>query len=219
MPIPSSPSSVQSSPLPPESAAPSQSDNRTIAAIAAILATGLPIAMAGSYVVSALTAAGVTVAAATAAWRLLSATLTVPSGPLGPASTRIAATEASYRAAYLLNASRRIMISLKTGDLSQAVANERQYFKLHLGATAKRQSVGDQVDQMVALHGDQLGWKAVMDSRTSAECAEADGSNFDVTDPPLIGWPGSVHVHCRCKAVAPYTDAPSLDRSRVLATV
>lgn len=207
--MPSSPATQQSPPpLPPEEGAPPPTaqqvnDNAVIATVATILAAGLPIVTAGAYVVVALTGAGITTAAAMAAWKLLAGTLT-PDDQRGPAGTAIARMESSYRAAYLVNASRRIMVSLKTGDLKSALSAEVGYFKMHLQATAKRKAVGVQVDQQVAQHGKTLGWKSVMDSRTSAECAEMDGENFSVDDPPDIGWPGTVHLHCRCRAVAPF---------------
>jgi SPP1 gp7 family putative phage head morphogenesis protein len=208
--------------LPPEEGAPPPTaqqvnDNAVIATVAGILATGLPVASAGAYVIVALTGAGITTAAAMAAWKLLAATLT-PEDQHGPAGRAIASMESSYRAAYLVNASRRIMVSLKTGDLKRALSAEAGYFKMHLQATAKRKAVGKQVDAQVAIHGKTLGWKAVMDTRTSAECAAMDGENFSVDDPPVIGWPGTVHLHCRCKAVAPFASADAVP-SRVLAYV
>ena len=47
-------------------------------------------------------------------------------------------------------------------------------------------------------YGDLLGWYTVRDARTSAECLAADGRNFSASAPPLIGYPGAVHPHCRC---------------------
>ena len=62
-----------------------------------------------------------------------------------------------------------------------------------------------------------VGWKAVMDSRTSAECAAANGKNFPADRPPVIGWPGAVHPHCRCVPTKPYAGAGMVDESAAVA--
>jgi hypothetical protein len=47
--------------------------------------------------------------------------------------------------------------------------------------------------------GGLLGWYSRNDDRTSAECLAAHGKNFDPNVIPPIGYPGSVHPHCRCR--------------------
>lgn len=134
------------------------------------------------------------------------------------------------RAQYLLAAVRRMSTAIKSGDLS-AVHDEwdaeRTYLQQHLTAVAKRtaaaaQVAGQLVRQQVqptgvnegrVKEGDRplLGWYAVLDSHTSEECAEADGRNFDPAEMPLIGYPGAVHIHCRCVAGPPFDTTEMAD--------
>lgn len=56
-----------------------------------------------------------------------------------------------------------------------------------------------------------VGWQARMDSRTSPECAAANGLNFYADRPPAIGYPGAVHPHCRCRPRKPWPNAGLVD--------
>jgi hypothetical protein len=84
----------------------------------------------------------------------------------------------------------------------QTAAGEAMYRAMYLLNAA---------DRAARRHGLVLGWRAVMDARTSAECRRADGKNFSVASRPLIGWPGSVHPHCRCRPVAAFAGAGFVD--------
>lgn len=174
-------------------------------------------AQALAPILAASTAAGVAAALVTVAAVSLpvAAAVVDSAGPvasspvIGPAMTAVKAAEASYRAAYLVAAARRVQASVRSGSsLRAALAAEKPYLDAHLAAQANRKRAALAVDKAAARHGLILGWKARMDSRTSAECAAADGRNFDVRRPPGIGWPGSVHPHCRCRPVAAFAGAP-----------
>jgi hypothetical protein len=75
---------------------------------------------------------------------------------------------------------------------------ERRWYEMHQAAMWNRARAAGQTDMAAAEHGPLLGWNTVLDSRTSAECKSADGWNFYAASMPNIGYPGSVHPHCRC---------------------
>jgi hypothetical protein len=128
------------------------------------------------------------------------------------------------RAAYLVNAARRLTGSIRRGQLRSGLVDERRWLEQHLQATAKRVQAADAVAKEVkrqldprdgsaalgegpVLPSGLLGWYAKMDARTSPECRQAHGRNFDPTRIPLIGFPGAVHPHCRCKPGPPWAAA------------
>jgi SPP1 gp7 family putative phage head morphogenesis protein len=119
--------------------------------------------------------------------------------PSATASAESSALEPTYRAQYVLAAARRLS-GLEGEEREEALRREQRYFNLHIQAVANRRQSAANVDKARARYGNELGWYAKMDSRTSAECREANGKNFSATRIPPIGWPGSVHPHCRCKA-------------------
>lgn len=121
---------------------------------------------------------------------------TLPSATASSESSRL---EATYRAHYVYAASRRL--AGLTGEKRQkALQAERRYFNQHMEASANRKESASAVDKASQRYGNELGWYAKMDSITSAECRAAHGKNFSVTRIPAIGWPGSVHPNCRCRA-------------------
>lgn len=181
-----------------------RSDQQAAAVLVPLLAAGVT---AAGLAAALATAAGVTVAVAQGVVALAGA-WTNPAGGIGPALAQTITTERAYRALYLVNAARRVRAAMADGkSLTAALAAERHNFAAHLHAQTNRRKAAAQVDKQAARHGLLLGWKARMDSRTSAECAAANGRNFTATNRPLIGWPGAVHPHCRCRAVAPYAGA------------
>lgn len=142
---------------------------------------------------------------------------------VAPAAGAHEAVQATYRtnltrrASYLAQAAHRITSGLARGPEAglDAVDRERRYLAQHLQADAARTVAADQVAAQVrtlvresrktgSTWNGLLGWHAVMDARTSAECRRANGRNFDPAKLPRIGFPGSVHPHCRCRAVPPY---------------
>jgi len=124
------------------------------------------------------------------------------------------ATVAAFRrATYLINASRRLAPAVASGDVDRiyrAQATEARYLEAHLQAEDRRGAATLRVAETVAPFGVDkngellLGWKATLDSKTSADCRWANGRNFNALQPPPIGYPGTVHLWCRCRPVPPY---------------
>jgi uncharacterized protein with gpF-like domain len=97
--------------------------------------------------------------------------------------------------------------------LDRALVRERRYFAQHLNAERARMDSARRVDAMAARLGTtRLGWRAQMDARTTAACRLANGHNFDVAKPPLIGYPGTLHGGtCRCVPAPPFAGEPLID--------
>lgn len=137
-----------------------------------------------------------------------------------------------HRAAYLVSAARRLSRPFRgprlgMGDrLKATIETEKRYLAQHLDAVSNRVRAAEQVGQAMRVQSKRvarinetngvpgrpssslLGWYAVMDERTSAECRRAHGRNFDPRQIPMIGFPGAVHPHCRCRPGPPHrTDA------------
>jgi hypothetical protein len=142
---------------------------------------------------------------------------------LAPRPGAHAAVQATHRlnlmrrAGYLVSAVRRLTGAAGRGpeQLSRALVVERRWLRQHLDAMAQREVVADGVasvarQQARAAKRDGstwnglLGWYAVNDANTSAECRAANGRNFDPTRVPPIGFPGAVHGNCRCKPGPPF---------------
>lgn len=115
-----------------------------------------------------------------------------------------------YRAAFIIRALRRIVAA---PDKKTALKRELAFWKAHLKANDRRKTMARRVDWARGKYGDLLGWYAKMDSRTSAECRAADHRNFHALQPPVIGYPGSVHLHCRCVPGPPIEGAKMVDDS------
>lgn len=116
--------------------------------------------------------------------------------PVASATASVSQQEAMFRALYVWNATQRVE---SASDRTKALEAEQRYFNQHLDAVRKRRGAANAVDKARARYGDELGWYAVMDSRTSPECRAANGKNFSATRVPFIGFPGAVHPSCRCK--------------------
>lgn len=115
-----------------------------------------------------------------------------------------------YRAAFIRNALRRIFAA---PDKRVALRRELEYWKAHLKANLRRLTMARRADAMRRRHGPLLGWYAEMDTRTTAECRAADGRNFEALKPPVIGYPGSVHMFCRCVPGPPIPGAKLVNDS------
>lgn len=111
------------------------------------------------------------------------------------------------RAQYLVNAARRVSAGAANGQLGESIDAEQKLFAAHQAATRKRQEAGQTVAEAEASHGPVLGWYAVDDSRTTADCRRMDKRNFYAHEAPPIGYPGAVHPHCRCTPGRPHLDA------------
>lgn len=136
--------------------------------------------------------------------------MSFPPETLGAAgSASLMAQRQNYlrRAQFALSAARRGMAAIRearsqgrsaSSALAELLPRERRYFGQHLDAIRNRAQAAMNVDMAALQYGPLLGWNTVRDSRTSAECAAADGKNFRADVQPLIGWPGAVHPYCRC---------------------
>src|SRR5512139_350090 len=122
--------------------------------------------------------------------------VTYPEAPLAAHDSATATSqglEGFFRAAYILNAAKRIERGLAKGTPRDVlIRQERIYFQQHLDAVKKRRSAAVAVDRAAITYGPKLGWYAKLDSRTTAECRAAHGKNFTVGVRPAIGYPGSV---------------------------
>lgn len=123
------------------------------------------------------------------------------------------------RSAYLVNALTRLRREIAEarahGENPNVAANtaryaERRFYGQHIQASAQRIIAASTIDALGQQYGTVLGWYSKNDSRTTAECRNANGKNFSALIPPKIGWPGTVHVHCRCFPGAPHRGARML---------
>jgi hypothetical protein len=143
---------------------------------------------------------------------------------LQPASGAHAAVQATYRmnlkrrSAYLIQAALRMSTAIRNngpGVIAGAKSAERRYLEQHLRADAGRVKAAEAVAAIAgrlarvarrdgSTWNGLVGWYAVMDERTSAECRRANGRNFDPRRVPRIGLPGAVHPSCRCRPGVPH---------------
>jgi Phage Mu protein F like protein len=182
-------------------------DAAAVAAIAAALAVALTPAAALAMITARLK---IRKASSVAMLASLEVAMSMPpeqTGVAGSASINASRANAIRRAQFILSSAKRL-----TGDVAEArsrgesvsqalaagMARERRHFGQHRDAMWNRAQAAAQVDMASWSYGDLLGWNTVRDSRTSPECLAADGRNFHASHPPLIGYPGSVHPHCRC---------------------
>lgn len=114
-----------------------------------------------------------------------------------PAMRRVAADEPEMRAQYLLAAARRLTQARAEHTYSAALEAEKRYLDAHVAAGRKRRAAARRIDELGA-GGQMLVWRAVMDDRTTPECAALNGRLFTAGDPP--GIPGAMHARCRCTA-------------------
>lgn len=142
-----------------------------------------------------------------------------PMQGVGAAQSEMIRENVLRRSAYLLSALQRLRTELADarahGENLSVAANtaryaERRNFALHIQASAQRVLAASDVDALAGQYGTTLGWYAKNDKRTTAECRNANGKNFSAINPPTIGWPGVVHVHCRCRPGAPHRGASML---------
>jgi hypothetical protein len=123
---------------------------------------------------------------------------------LGDTSRAAHAAGPYYRAAYLVRAAERVQSAVADPDRSgveQLAREQDRYLTAHQAAQTARERGALRLDAARDTWGGTLGWYAYDDDRTTPECREADGQNFDPTDPPAIGLPGvGPHVGCRCYA-------------------
>ena len=130
-------------------------------------------------------------------------------------ATRVA--NLGYRAAYAVAAVKRLVKAVRGPSeesvderLTKALRAEASYLQAHLNASKRREDAANLVDAAARVHGPLLGWYSVIDEKTTLDCRRANGKNFEVSNPPKIGYPGSVHPFCRCSPGAPFPDARTI---------
>lgn len=124
-----------------------------------------------------------------------------------------ATVNAFRRATYLVNATRRLAPAYASQDgarIDRARDAEARFFAAFQTAERRRDEATFTVAELAAGYGVDkngellLGWKSTIDNRTSADCYWANGRNFNALRVPVIGYPGTVHLACRCRPVKPY---------------
>ncbi|WP_141575898.1 hypothetical protein [Actinomadura sp. WMMA1423] len=192
---------------------PDRRDRRVVEAAAAVLAAGLTATAAAAALRRALQPLRLAAAAIRAAVDLAARILPDrPPRATGRAQRQDRRDAHKYRAWYLVNAARRIHTAIKTRSRGETVADavrkalrpESRYLRQHLAAQQNRRRTAIEVDRLAAIYGDRLGWYAVRDGSTTADCRHAHGRDFLLSKPPRIGLPGSVHSRCRCRPGRPW---------------
>lgn len=189
-------------------------EHAALAALVVLLLSGASLAAVTASATAVLAPLGITGLAVSESLRLLYAHVGTPEVlPPGSARAHVARTEWARRAAYVLNAGKRLTQATVTGDpeaLAKGVTAERRYLEQHLSAARSRREAAARVDATAHVLGTAtLGWKAVMDSRTTPDCARLHRTNFEVAHPPLGILPGTLHGGtCRCVAAAPWPGQP-----------
>lgn len=144
-----------------------------------------------------------------------------------PAELAVYRLNVTRRAGYLSAASRRLSAAFVRGtdEAQKALRTELRYLMSHLAAEQRRVEAAEQVAVKVRVQQRQarktgtpwpglLGWYTTLDSRTSPECRRANGRNFDPRKVPAIGFPGAVHLHCRCRPGPPHATDLRVERVR-----
>lgn len=126
---------------------------------------------------------------------------------------QLTSQNAFRRAAYLINAIRRLAPAVASGDVDRIVRAERaedRYFAAFLEAERRRGVAASAVALVASQYGIDvngellLGWLAILDNKTSADCRWAHRRNFNALVAPRIGYPGTVHLECRCRPRRPW---------------
>lgn len=139
-------------------------------------------------------------------------------GEVGPMQTLEERQALAWRSLYILAAAQRLG---EATDFEHAMAIEHGYFLRHVAAEERRvraaalvdvtkRLLGDRTEEQADSHVPLLGWRAVVDDRTTPECKWANGRNFRADRIPVIGLPGGVHPRCRCVAGPPIKGAPMI---------
>lgn len=126
------------------------------------------------------------------------------------AASVVADDEARLRALYVLNAARRLSVSLAGGvDPVTAFSVERRNLESSQRAARNRARAAAAVDEAAQI-SPWLEWRCRLDpttgrpdDRVTPDCRAMNGQLFTLDSIPAIGLPGAVHPQCRCKA-APF---------------
>jgi hypothetical protein len=120
--------------------------------------------------------------------------------------------ELYFRAAYVLNAAKRIQADLNDDKtIRVALADESLNYVKHENARKGRLSAAAKVARHAELFGNLLGWYLDPTLNNEIECITADGNNFYADTGTIIGYPGSVHPNCGCISGPPHDNAGMVD--------
>jgi hypothetical protein len=200
----------------PQQPPPQQSDTALAIAVGTVLVTATSAAVAIGPLTALLDYARIPRAAMGAVLEIVMGNPPGAVGFYGPATMAMERQNIQRRAAFVVAAARRIGSDIVAAHsqgrsaataLAVSIKRERRFYAQHLMAAWQRSNAGAQVDGEAMTYGLLLGWHTVRDTRTSAECRQADGRNFYADHMPVIGYPGAVHPHCRCRAGAPFPGA------------
>lgn len=124
---------------------------------------------------------------------------------IGPAQREVNRLNDMRRAAFVLASYRRVQAQQSQNETHDDILkSEQRFYAQHFTAATNRMQAANKIDGMSWKYGTLLGWYAQKDSRTTPDCLNADGKNFSAIIPPRIGWPGIVHVQCRCQPGKPF---------------
>jgi len=205
-----------------------RNNRRVLRGLAAVLVAGTPGYVLVLQVQDALAELDPAPTAETVHWlAVLTSGGNLPESlgvPMGPAQEIEASLAPAWFATYLVAAASRLAEAERAdvawgipgNALRTAMESEERYFLLHLAAEERRMRAAALQDMASLLNVDRdrdatkglLGWRAVLDDRTTPECRYAHGRNFKADRMPEIGWPGAVHVHCRCSPGPAIPGAP-----------
>lgn len=137
---------------------------------------------------------------------------------------QIAVHNAYRRAAYIVNATRRLAPAVAAGDpnaIAVAEQRERQFQKAHEDAERQRDDAAFAVAEAVATrvrdkNGEVLlGWLSRMQARTCPTCRKCHRRNFNALVRPPYGFPGEVHPLCECRSRKPWNTTLRVESSAV----
>jgi hypothetical protein len=128
------------------------------------------------------------------------------------------------RAAYIVNATRRMAPAVASGDpnaIAVAEQREHQFQKAHEDAERQRDDAAASVAEAVAgrtrdKNGEVLlGWLSRLTVRTCPTCRKCHRRNFNALVRPPYGFPGEVHPLCACRARRPWKTTLRVESSAV----
>lgn len=193
--------------------APPPEDDAIVAAIITVLLAGYAAKRTLFALTDILAPFGITQEAISAAFVLSKrGTVALPNAPrdIAPGiKLRGERTkEVAFRAAYIMNASKRIQADLsKHKPIKVALAEESLNYRRHESARKGRLSAAARVQESADRFGPLLGWYLNPLLNNEIECITANGHNFYADEGTLIGLPGAVHPNCGCKAGPPIAGA------------
>lgn len=197
-------------------------NDATTQKVVAVLAAGYAVDKTAHLLAGVLSPLGITTTAVVAALQLAGdGTAHKPNARLaghglasGVKLRGVRQQELAFRAAYIVNAARRIQADLRSGkSLRDALAAERVNFERHESARKGRLDAAAQVQRSANEFGPLLGWYLNPLLNNEPECEAANGHNFYADEGTIIGYPGSVHPNCGCVAGPPHPGARLVDEA------